>query len=97
MFIKKKIHLKISQISISNNVKFIYTILYLHTLYHIANIKKYCTVKCQMYLFNNFKIHLVKETNLHMESTAKQSKLVYSKIIWIIESVLKRELSSLQD
>lgn len=50
-----------------------------------------------MYLFNNFKIHLVKETNLHMESTAKQSKLVYSKIIWIIESVLKRELSSLQD
>lgn len=52
-----------------------------------------------MYLFNNFKIHLVKETNLRMESTAKQSKLVYSKIIWpwIIESVLKRELSSLQD
>lgn len=50
-----------------------------------------------MYLFNNFKIHLVKETNLHMESTAKQSKLVFSKIIWIIESVLKRELSSLQD
>lgn len=50
-----------------------------------------------MYFSNNFKIHLVKESNLHMESTANQSKLVYSKIIWIIESILKRELSSLQD
>lgn len=35
---KKIIHLKINQISISNNVKFIYTILYLHQVHHIANI-----------------------------------------------------------